>query len=123
MPVRGIRGAVQAQADTPEAILHAARQLLLALIEANPSLSPGDIASVFFTVTEDLSAVYPAQSAREMGWVSVPLMCAREIPVPGSLPRCIRILIHWNTDLAQEDIRPVYLGGASRLRPEFGQES
>jgi chorismate mutase len=123
MPVQGIRGAVQAQDDTPEAILRSTRQLLLALIEANQKLNPEDIASVFFTVTDDLSSVHPAQSAREIGWVSVPLMCAREIPVPGSLPRCIRILIHWNTDLAQEDIRPVYLGAASHLRPEFGQVS
>jgi chorismate mutase len=57
-----------------------------------------------------------------MGWTGVPLMCAREIPVPGSLPRCIRLLIHWNTDTPQEQVQPVYLGAAARLRPEFGRE-
>jgi chorismate mutase len=122
MPVRGIRGAVQAEADTPAAILHATRQLLLALLEANPRLEAGDVASVCFTTTEDLNAAYPAQAAREMGWTGVPLMCAREIPVPGSLPRCIRLLIHWNTDTPQEQVQPVYLGAAARLRPEFGRE-
>lgn len=121
MPVRGIRGAVQASADTPEAILDSTRRLLLALMEANPALHAEEIASVFFTVTEDLNAAYPAQSAREMGWGSVPLMCAREIPAPGSLPRCIRVLIHWNTEQAQDSIRPVYLGAAASLRPEFGR--
>lgn len=122
MPIRGIRGAVQASSNTADAILEATLQLLLALIEANPGLEPGDIASVFFTVTEDLDAAYPARAAREIGWTSVPLMCAREIPVPGSLPECIRILIHWNTEFGQDEIHPVYLGAAALLRPEFGRE-
>jgi chorismate mutase len=122
MPVRGIRGAVQALSDTPEAVLLSTRQLLQALVEANPGIHQEDIASIFFTVTGDLRSAYPAQAAREMGLVSVPLMCAQEIPVPGSLPRCIRILIHWNTQLSQESIQPIYLGAAAGLRPEFGRE-
>jgi chorismate mutase len=121
MPIRGIRGAVQASTNTAEDILQSTRQLLLALIEANSGLMAEDIASVFFTVTEDLNAAYPAKAAREIGWTSVSLLCAREISVPGSLPRCIRILIHWNTQQSQNSIRPVYLGAASELRPEFGQ--
>ncbi len=121
MPVCGIRGAVQAEIDTPESILAATRELLEALRAANPALQQDDIASVFFTMTSDLNSAYPAQAAREIGWSIVPLMCAQEIPVPGSLPRCIRVLIHWNTDLPQRAIRPVYLGAAAALRPEFAR--
>jgi chorismate mutase len=121
MPIRGIRGAVQAQSDTSEAILEATRLLLSVILEENPELKAEDIASALFTMTEDLCAAYPAQAARQMGWESVPLMCAQEISVPGSLPRCIRILIHWNTHQAQKSIRPVYLGAAASLRPEFSR--
>jgi chorismate mutase len=79
----------------------------------------GDLASAFFTVTEDLHSAYPSQAARELGWQHVPLICSREIPVPGGLPRCIRVLLHWNTDLPQHAIRHVYLGGAAELRPDL----
>lgn len=121
MPVRGIRGAVQAEANEPEAILEATRQLLCAMLEANPGLSPEDLASAIFTVTQDLDAVHPARAAHQLGWDSVPLICAQEIPVPGSLPRCIRILLHWNTELPQSSIRPVYLGAANSLRPDLNR--
>jgi chorismate mutase len=70
-------------------------------------------------VTEDLVSVYPAQAARQMGWSQVPMMCAREIPVPGSLPRCIRVLMHWNTEIPQHQVKHIYLGGAARLRPDL----
>ena len=119
MPVRGIRGAITAGADTADGIFTATRVLLLAILENNPGLSALDIASVIFTTTDDLTAAYPAQAARQIGWEAVPLMCAREIPVPGSLPRCIRVLIHWNTNLPQASIRHVYLGEASQLRPDM----
>lgn len=119
MPVRGIRGATVAEADQPEAILEATRALLEAILAANPLLSTDEIASAWFTLTADLSAAYPAAAARQMGWQAVPLMCAREIDVPGSLPRCIRVLLHWNTELAQADVRHVYLGEARRLRPDL----
>jgi len=120
MPVRGIRGANVAKADTPEAIYSATEELLLEVLKTNPNLKPDDLASVFFTVTGDLSAAYPAKAARDLGWAEVPLMCAREIPVPGGLPRCIRVLLHWNTDTPQTDIRHIYLGAASILRPDLG---
>jgi chorismate mutase len=119
MPVRGVRGATVASQDQSEAILSATQELLLALLEANPQMHSADIASALFTVSEDLSAAYPAQAARLMGWAGVPLMCAREIPVPGSLPRCIRVLLHWNTALPQSAVRHVYLGAAAKLRPDL----
>jgi chorismate mutase len=108
-----------AEQDQAETILQATRELLEAILSANPTLKPADLASVFFSVTEDLAAAYPALAARELGWNQVPLLCSREIPVPGSLPRCIRVLLHWNTDLPQSDIRHVYLGAAAELRPDL----
>lgn len=124
MSVRGIRGATTVCEDQAEAILSATRELLLAICEANPTLRPADIASIFFTVTDDLSAVYPAQAARSISheWVEVPLMCAREIPVPGSLPCAIRVMLLWNTDLTQKDIHHVYLREAVILRPDLARE-
>lgn len=119
MPIRGVRGAATVEADSPEEILEVSRELLQAILDANPGLRPEDLASAFFTVTDDLQAAYPAQAARQLGWDLVPLMCAREIPVPGSLPRCIRVLIHWNTDLPQKSIQHVYLGAATVLRPDL----
>jgi chorismate mutase len=108
-----------AEQDQAETILQATRELLEAILSANPTLKPADLASVFFSVTEDLAAAYPALAARELGWNQVPLLCSREIPVPGSLPRCIRVLLHWNTDLPQHAIRHVYLGAAAELRPDL----
>lgn len=119
MPVRGVRGATTAEADQPEAINDATLELLRAILKANPEMLPDDLASVLFTVTGDLGAAYPAAAARELGWTDVPLICAREIPVPGGLPRCIRVLLHWNTNLPQSAIRHVYLGAAAALRPDL----
>jgi chorismate mutase len=81
-----------------------------------------DIASAFFTVTSDLTAAFPARAAREMGWQHVALLDAQEIPVPGSLSRCVRVLIHWNTEKPQAEIRHVYLRGATALRPDLKEE-
>jgi chorismate mutase len=119
MSVRGIRGATTVSQDTPEEILAATQELLLAILQANPTLQPTDLASAIFTLTDDLSSVYPAQAARLLGWVDVPLIDAREIPVPGSLPLCIRVLLHWNTDLPQSSIQSIYLHQAARLRPDL----
>lgn len=119
MPIRGIRGATTVNADQPDLILSATSELLNAILAANFGLHPADIASAWFTVTEDLCAAFPAQAARQMGWSLVPMMCAREIPVPGSLPRAIRVLVHWNTDKAQNEITHVYLREAVRLRPDL----
>jgi chorismate mutase len=119
MPVRGIRGANVVPADQPDLILAATRDLLLAIIEANPTLLTDEVTSVLFTLTPDLTSAFPAQAARQLGWIEVPLMCAQEIPVPGSLPRCVRVLIHWNTALSQRAIQHVFLGEARRLRPDL----
>lgn len=122
MLVRGIRGAITVEEDSPEAILAATRELLETICAANANLKLEDIASVLFTTTGDLHTAYPAQAARQLGWEMVPLMCAREIDVPGGLPRCIRVLIHWNTDLPQAAIRPMYLREAAHLRPDLAQK-
>jgi chorismate mutase len=82
-------------------------------------MRPEDIASAVFTVTEDLASAFPAQAARQMGWDLVPMLCAREIPVPNSLPRVIRVLVHWNTDIPQDQITHVYLRDAVQLRPDL----
>lgn len=119
MPVRGVRGATVIPQDEPEVIRQAARELLQAMQAANPSMHSDDLASAIFTMTADLSAAFPAEAARVLGWERVPLMCMQEIPVPGSLPGCLRILLHWNTDLPQADIRHVYLHEAAGLRPDL----
>lgn len=119
MPVRGIRGATVASQDQPEIVLAATRELLQAMCAANPQLQLEDLASAIFTAPGDLTSVYPAQAARQLGWLQVPLLSACEIDVPGGLSRCIRVLLHWNTDLPQKDIRHVYLGAAASLRPDW----
>jgi chorismate mutase len=119
MTMRGIRGATTVSADDKEEVLAATRELLDAILASNPDLEAGDIASALFTVTNDLASAFPAQAARDLGWTLVPMVCARGIPVPGSLPRAIRVLIHWNTDKAQSDIKHVYLREAVKLRPDL----
>ncbi len=119
MAIRGIRGATTVAADRPEAILLATRELLEEILRANDEMKTEDIASVLFTVTEDLRSAYPAQAAREMGWTSVPMICAQEIPVPAALRRAIRVLVHWNTDMPQDGIKHVYLHEAEALRPDL----
>jgi chorismate mutase len=116
---RGLRGATTAERDDADAILDATRGLLDALIREN-DLRPEDVASAFFTVTPDLSAAYPARAARDLGWTHVALMCASEIPVPAGIPRCIRVLIHWNTDRSQAELHHIYLHEARTLRPDLG---
>lgn len=118
MACRGIRGATTVEANTAKAILDATGELLAAMVEAN-GLAAEDIASAVFTVTADLDAAFPAQAARQLGWHQVPLLDALEIPVPGSLPRCVRVLLHWNTGRGQAEIRHVYLRGAAGLRPDL----
>ena len=118
MPVRGVRGATTVAANNAEGILSATRELLQALVAAN-NLRPEDVAAVYFTTTTDLDAAFPARAARQLGWQQVPLLDAWEIPVPRSLPLCIRVLVLWNTDLAQADVVHVYQGEATRLRPDL----
>ncbi len=118
MKCRGIRGAITVETNTENAILSATRTLLEQIVAAN-ELIIGDIASVTFTATADLDAVYPAVAAREMGWTHTPLLCMQELAVQGSLPRCIRVLVHWNTERPPDEIRHVYLGEARKLRPDL----
>jgi chorismate mutase len=106
-------------ADEPELILQATRELLEEILAENGGMQPEDIASAIFTVTDDLASTFPAQAARQMGWDLVPMLCAREIPVPNSLPRVIRALVQWNTDLPQDRITHVYLRDAVKLRPDL----
>jgi chorismate mutase len=120
--MRGIRGATTVDANTKEAILAATTELLSAMIEAN-DVQTDDVASVFFSTTPDLNAEFPAVAARDMGWTNVALMCAHEMSVPGSLPMCLRILIHVNTAKAARDLRFIYLKGARALRPDLVKEA
>lgn len=122
MQMRGVRGATVAGSNQAVEIGRATRELLESMLSANPGLKTEDIASALFTVTPDLDAAYPALGARELGWAEVPLLSASEIPVPGGLPRCIRVLLHWNTDLLQNQIHHVYLGEAASLRPDLSKE-
>jgi chorismate mutase len=118
MYCRGIRGATTVERNDREEILAATTELLELLISHN-DLRTEDVASVIFTMTGDLDAEFPALAARIMGWSEVALMCMREIPVPGSLPMCIRILLHVNTERRASEIHHVYIRGAVNLRPTF----
>jgi chorismate mutase len=121
MTCRGVRGAITVDQNTAQAILAATRELLRALVAAN-ELRPEEIASVIFTATPDLDAAHPARAAREMGWLDTPLLCLQEMAVAGGLPRCIRVLVHWNTDLPAGRIHHVYLREARVLRPDLVEE-
>ncbi len=115
---RGIRGAITVERNEAAEIAAATRELIETIIKEN-SLDPEDIASAIFTVTSDLDAGFPATAVREMGWRYIPLLCANEINVPGSLGRCIRVLIHVNTEKSQKEIKHVYLKGAVVLREDL----
>ena len=115
MYCRGIRGATTVEHNDREEILATTTELLQHLIEQN-ELHSEDIASAIFTVTADLDAAFPALAARLMGWTEVALLCCSEIPVPDSLGKCIRILLHVNTTRRAAEIQHVYLRGAVNLR-------
>ncbi len=117
--VRGIRGATTVAADEPELILEATRELLEAMLEQNDITDFGLISSVFFTATEDLTSTFPAEGARAIGMTSVPLLCFQEIPVPGRLARCVRVMLLLHTPKQQADMRHVYLREAKSLRPDL----
>ena len=119
MPVRGIRGATSAQADTRDDILDATRELVGEILRVNRIVDFDEIVSILFTTTPDLTAVFPAEAAREMGMNLVPLLCASEIAVPGRLPRCVRVLLHLNTDKPAREMVHVYLREAKSLRPDM----
>ncbi len=114
---RGIRGATTVEQNDRAEILSVTTELLQLLIQRN-DLHVEDIASAIFSLTEDLDAEFPALAARMLGWTDVPLMCTREIPVPGSLGKCVRVLLHVNTTRSLTEIQHVYIRGAVNLRPE-----
>lgn len=118
MSCRGVRGATTVAANTREAILEETRKLMALIIRFN-GIEAADVASAIFTVTRDLDAEFPALAARQLGWLDVPLLCSYEIDVPGSLRRCVRVLVHWNTDRPQKQITHVYINDAQRLRPDL----
>lgn len=115
---RGVRGATTVDHNTRDDLLKATRQLLALMIRQN-GIEHEDVASAVFTTTADLNAEFPALAARQLGWIDVPLLCTHEISVPGSLARCVRILIHWNTAKTLDDIHHVYIRDAARLRPDL----
>lgn len=119
MAVRGVRGAISCADNTSASILQATGELLREILRANELTEFDDIVSAIFTVTADLNASFPAEAARELGMHRVPLLCANEIDVPGSMPRCIRILLHINTEKRAQEMVHVYLRDARRLRPDM----
>jgi chorismate mutase len=113
-----VRGATTADSNTSEDILKATRELLALMIRQN-DIRPEDVASAIFSTTHDLDAEFPALAARQLGWLDVALMCTNELDVPGSLRRCVRILLYWNTEKAPSEIIHVYVKEAAHLRPDL----
>ena len=118
MLIRGIRGATTVPSNSRDEILAAARELLDE-IERRNEIDRANVASIVFATTPDLDAEFPAVAARDAGWTDVALECLHEMNVPGSLPRCLRILMHVNSDRAQAEIIHVYLRDAAVLRPDL----
>jgi len=115
---RAIRGATTVPENEADVILSATQELLQEIIRTNGVIEE-DVASVMFTATPDLDAVYPAVAARQLGWTSTALICVQEMAVPGSLARCVRVLVHWNTKREPDEIHHIYLREARRLRPDL----
>lgn len=118
MAVRGLRGATSVDENSSEQILTATRELLQEICRANDLHDFSEFVSVVFTTTPDLTAAFPAEAARGLGMNQVPLLCASEIAVPHGMPRCIRVLLHVNTEKMQGEMVHVYLREAKRLRPD-----
>lgn len=117
--IRGVRGAITVKEDNESEIVLATERLVKQMIEEN-EISADQVASIFISVTEDITATFPAKAVRTIeGWTYVPVMCMAEIPVKGSLQKCIRVMMHVNTDTVQEEISHVYLEGAEVLRPDL----
>lgn len=120
MAVRALRGAIQVDADERDAILKGTTELITAVLERN-EITSDDLISVVFTATPDLTAEFPAYAARLLGFTDVPLLCATEIAVPGSMPRVLRLLAHVETDKSRAELHHVYLRGAAALRRDLPQ--
>lgn len=121
MAFRAVRGAVTVENNNQEEILNATKELLGKIVEDN-NINIDDIASIIFSVTQDLDAVFPAVAARQMGWTDIALMCTNEIYVKGSLEKCIRVMMHINTEKGNRDIKHIYLKGARILRPDLNNK-
>lgn len=119
MRMRAVRGAIVVSEDDAEHVLVATQRLLQEVLDRN-GIATDDLVSVLFTVTDDLRSAFPAEAARRMGLGMIPLMCAREIPVAGSMPRVVRVLMHFYTDRGLSEVVPVYLDGAEALRDDLG---
>ena len=118
MNVRAARGAIVVPADEPAPLHEATAKLLGAILERN-AIAHDDLICILFTATEDLSSAFPAEAARHMGMGDIPLLCAREIPVAGSMRSVVRILLHFHTELGLREVTHVYLDGAERLRDDL----
>lgn len=119
--IRGVRGATTVTRNDADEIVQSTKQLLDEIIDKN-KIKPDDVAQVLISVTEELTATFPAKALRQLqGWTFVPVMCTREIPVPGALEKCVRIMLTVNTNLGQEEIQHVYLNNAVQLRPDLSQ--
>lgn len=117
--IRGVRGAVTVKADKPEEILAETRRLVLEMAKEN-RIEPEDVASVIVSTTTDISSAFPAKAVRTIDqWTYVPVMCTHEMDVPGSMPLCIRIMMHVNTAISQKEIKHIYLNEAVKLRPDL----
>jgi len=118
MRVRAARGAIVVPADDADDVLGATEKLLSAVLERN-AVPTEELVSILFTATEDLTSAFPAEAARRMGLGAVPLLCAREIPVEGAMPSVVRILVHFHTEMALDEVTHVYLDGAETLRDDL----
>lgn len=118
MRVRAARGAIVVAEDTPSSVLDATARLLEELLRRN-AVQTEDLISIMFTTTEDLRSAFPAEAARRMGLGLVPLMCAAEIPVEGSMPSVVRILMHFHAETSLAEVSHVYLDGAESLRDDL----
>lgn len=117
--VRAARGAIRVDQDTVSTVLTATERLLGHMLERN-GIGSDDIVSAFFTVTDDIRSVFPAEAARRMGLGRVPLLCAQEIPVAGSMRGVIRVLLQFHSPLGVGEVKHVYLDGAESLRDDLG---
>jgi len=118
LSVRAVRGAVTVDNNSSEDVMNETIKLLSRMIDDNV-INKDDIISIIFSTTHDINAAFPAAAARKMGWTDIPLMCTNEMDVPGSLPKCIRILMHINSDKTNAQLRHIYMKDARKLRPDL----
>ena len=120
MTVRAVRGATQLEADDRDHLLDRVADMVREVMGSN-DLEVDDFISIIFTATADLSSEFPAYAARQLGFVDVPLICARELEIEGSMPRVVRMMAHVDTELTRQEITHVYLHGAAALRRDLSR--